>query len=380
MPLKRRGDVWWVRFKHLGEPVELSTEVRGARTGSNRARAAREAERLRVEHRAKNPAPAAGERLSRLAALDIARALNAKADPRHERTLTGIWKPVLTYFGPNRDPSTITDDEMRAYVGQRKARGQTIVRELQAFRRGMKLARIRGRVEVWPRVRSDAPKPEQRGKLHPPAIVVQVLAKVPEQCRRKVLFALATGLRGAELERFSLAWVEPAPVGHPTPWLVRIPPAAAKTRRERIVGLEAWALEEAKGAAAKRLEDGRGQKNRKHPTPWPPAFGAANATRAMREACRELKITPTVTLRDCRHTFATLALARTADPWAVLESMGHSDLRMLSRYQSTTITRAAAVGAAVGRALEAFRGGTAEGGQSDRKRTKSNENGGVDGT
>jgi len=72
---------------------------------------------------------------------------------------------------------------------------------------------------------------------------------------------------------------------------------------------------------------------------------------AEREACRELGYRPAVALRDLRHTFGTLAVRNTGDPWAALQALGHSDLRTTSIYQSTTVERAAATSVAVGKTL-----------------------------
>ena len=54
-----------------------------------------------------------------------------------------------------------------------------------------------------------------------------------------------------------------------------------------------------------------------------------------------------LTLRDMRHTYATLALKGTSDPVAVMRSLGHKDLRMTETYLSSTVARTASASAAV---------------------------------
>lgn len=376
-----RRDIWWIYFEHLGKGVEKSTGISGASRGKNRARAERRADEIKVEHRKENPSLAKGCRLSQLAAIDIARALAAGADPAtRRRTIKGIWLPMRLHWGDDCDPSTLKEPDFTAYVAARRlpgknwkhgAAGQTIVREREAFFRCMGIAKQRGLVvsvpprEWWPKIKRSPAKKTQKGKLHPPAVIAAVLAKVPIQIRRKALFDSATGLRSGELARFSLAWVEPAPDGCETEWIIRVPDWAAKNRRERVLGLPQWALEIAQ------------QEVVAHPD-RDEVFGSSNHGRAFREACAELGYKPAVTMRDLRHTFGTLALKGTADPWAALQVLGHSDLRTTSVYQSTTVQRASATAAAVSKIIAEW--GAESGGPLLPGVEIVNESGGVDGT
>jgi integrase len=52
---------------------------------------------------------------------------------------------------------------------------------------------------------------------------------------------------------------------------------------------------------------------------------------AMQRACARAKI-PTITIRDLRRTFATRGLENGADAVTVADALGHTDLRMISRY------------------------------------------------
>jgi integrase len=58
-----------------------------------------------------------------------------------------------------------------------------------------------------------------------------------------------------------------------------------------------------------------------------------------------------ITLRDLRHTHATLAAHATGDAKAVQSALGHSDLRTTERYLSSTINRTTATAAAVAEVL-----------------------------
>ena len=80
-------------------------------------------------------------------------------------------------------------------------------------------------------------------------------------------------------------------------------------------------------------------------------FGGTDYRRARADALKTIGYDQTITLRDLRHTWATLALAASHDPWATMAALGHADLRTTSIYQSTTIERASAVGDAGARAV-----------------------------
>jgi integrase len=58
-----------------------------------------------------------------------------------------------------------------------------------------------------------------------------------------------------------------------------------------------------------------------------------------------------ISLRDLRHTHATLAAHALGDAKAVQAALGHSDLRTTDRYLSSTIARTTATASAVAEAL-----------------------------
>ncbi|MCP5115691.1 MAG: tyrosine-type recombinase/integrase, partial [bacterium] len=191
-----------------------------------------------------------------------------------------------------------------------------------AATQGYFIAKSRGWIAVvpedWPTIRSDPPKLEQKGKWHPPEIVSAAFECLPPQILDKCLFTSRTGLRATEVERITLDWLEVAPPAAATPWLLRIPAAGAKSRKSRVVGI----TEEAANILRRRATDGK-----------PTVFGKSNHGRALRQASKDIGYDKNITLRDLRHIFGTLAVQMTGDPWAALQVLGHSDLRVTSVYQ-----------------------------------------------
>lgn len=347
---QRQGSAcWWFRFQIA------SREYRGSTRTRDRRAAAVEERRQRALREATAPDRRAGGSVdvAQLAEWDTARALAEGASDSRAQTLEWLWTPIAAHFG-GRPVNQIDHQSLCDYVGTRRAggvRGQTIRREVQALRRGLTIAKRRGillAVLDAPRIRSDAPLESARGMLHPPAILAQWIAALPQDARDEVSLALRTGLRAAELKRIRPSWVEPAPDGAETQYLLRVPAAAAKTRTERIIGLTDSAAE----IVRRRIEA--------EPTAEFVLAQAHHRT-AYRSAARAIGYEGRIKLRDLRHTFATLALRGTGDPWAALESLGHRDLRTTSRYQHTTETRAAATAAAAEKLLDA---GTAKPAQS----------------
>jgi integrase len=228
---------------------------------------------------------------------------------------------------------------------------QTIARELALVKRALLWAQSKGaQIAIphpWPTIKRDPPDPKRSGKYRDPEIVRKFLALLDQDARDEVVIVAMTGVRWAELKRLEYDWVEPAPKGWASPALIRLPESATKTRTTRVVGLPPPALaiiERRKADARKAAEDdGR---------PMSPLVFTSTDYRKQRETARHtMGLDSNITLRDMRHTFASLALQRTGDPTAVLKAMGHADLRMTERYLSSPLERTAALGAAVSVAL-----------------------------
>jgi integrase len=284
--------------------------------------------------------------MSELSAADILKAKSRGVTPHHIRALESLWTVTLRSLG-DVPADSITFETLEDYIGRRReqgVRGQTIRRELAAVKRALTIAVRRRHIaelpSEWPEVRSGPPHPGKRGKLVAPDVIRMVLLEVPQDVRDTMEFALPTGLRAAEVQRLEAAWVEPTAPGSAVAALIRIPAHAAKNRRERIVGLTEPAL----ALIRKRLEaDPKAGR----------VFSQGAHVKALQRACKRLSVSPVVTLRDMRHTFATLALQGTADPTAVQSALGHSDLRTTQRYLSSTVGRTLTASTAVLDQLEA---------------------------
>lgn len=331
-----RSKYYWCRFHVRGHEFRLSTGK------TNRREAESEERRLRAEREAAAAAtaarPAGGVDLATLAGLDVERATASGVSADHLKTLEHQWSSVVSRFG-GVALGAITYDSLQRYIAARRKAGvreQTIRREVQAVRRGLAIAKRRGwilTVPDAPKIKSDPPNLKRKGKLVPVEAIREWLAAMPDDVRDHATVAAVTGLRAKELERLEASWVEPAPPGSATELVLRIPAHAAKTGQERIVGLP-----DAAHSAIRRQVERRPQGG--------PLWGSENHKRARATACRAIGYQGTITLRDLRHTYATLGLAATGDQWATMAALGHSDLRTTSIYQSTTTERAAAVGAA----------------------------------
>ena len=363
---------WWIRFVYQGKEHRESTGT------ENRREAAIKARQIRAEIEAASPRRRRGTvTLEMLSAADIARAENGALTADHLQRLESQWEGILRRLGPTTVAADLRVSDLSVYIAERSRggiRGQTIRRELQALRRGVELKGIEPpapwpTARTHPALRSQAPDPKRRGKLWPLDSIKAFLNELDPDARDEAEFAMLTGLRAQELKRLQATWVEPAPREAAVPAILRLPAHETKNRKERIVGLPMAALFIIKRRIERTPDADR-------------VFSQADHKKQRRLASERLKFPSTLTLRDLRHSYATLALQGTADPTAVQAALGHSDLKTTQRYLSSTITRTAAASAAVETALYGVtRSGRAEeksaqlgrhsGRKSDRRKTKS---------
>lgn len=286
----------------------------------------------------------------RLAADDLDAHKGKGLTDEHVKNLSHIWKTIVrTTPDPYILVTAIDYEWAETYEGLRRSqgvRGQTIARELSAVKRVLVRAKRKGMIQDlpdWPTVRRDPPDEKKRGKFWAPEAVRAFVSELRAECpdaADEVEFIAMTGLRWKEMKRVRATWVEPAPKGSRVEYMLRLPPAGTKTRRERIVGLAAPAFE----IVRRRME---AKPDREL------VFSQHDFKKRRAALCKRLGFPTNLTLRDMRHTYATVALKMSSDPTAVLRAMGHSDLKMTERYLSAVVVDIVDLGQDVAGFLEA---------------------------
>ena len=116
--------------------------------------------------------------------------------------------------------------------------------------------------------------------------------------------------------------------------MVRLPEDGTKTREERLIGIPELTVRDVSAL-------------------WRPGMDlsecilSGNHRRSFAHAARLIGYRRTPTLRDLRHTFATLSLQYGGDLRATQEAMGHRELQSTQRYLSSTTSRTVAAGLVV---------------------------------
>lgn len=339
MSLYKRPDskFWWVRFQINGKEFNKST----GETDKKRARIVEQ--EFRIEATKNPPINLTKETtLAHVIALDVRRAETARKDVG-EQTVTTLkiaWKHLAKFFGIDSHPRAVTPATVRQYLEHRRTagvRGQTIRREIQALRRGLKLAQQEGWIksvpEPWPQVKRDPKDEQRRGKVHPLPILLAYLEEVrrrSDDAADEFCLALFTGLRAGELKRLQEDWVVTAPPDSATGAIIKLPAWATKDREERIVGCPDIALEIIRRRAQKVAAGTPLLFAGKHRTVYRSAAAAIG---------RRFNYTARITLRDCRHTFATLADKLTNDRKAVQDLLGHSSPAITEMYLHSDVAR-----------------------------------------
>lgn len=325
---------WWYRFKIC------ETEFR-ATTGTADRRRAESCERqARSYQEAKSPrgGRVEGVTISYLGGLDYERAEANGVTAKRLRDIKKEWVRICTHLGADSVASAITYESTTSMVAAQRVagrKGQSIIRDLQALKRGALIAEELGALpfppKMWPKVRRDPKSEKHKGKLHPMGVLRgwfdQLDGEVYDECRLIVL----TGLRPEEAEKAAPGWREQFPeLGA----FIHVPGWAAKDRDERYIFLDAEADE-----IFVRCAEGK-----KHDAPL---FSGADHKKARAGACTAIGYPVNITRRDLRATWSTIALQRTGDATAVMESMGHADLSTTQMYQRSTLERQAQTARAV---------------------------------
>jgi integrase len=326
---KQKGSqFWWCQFRVAGELVRQSTGE------TDREAAARFETILKGKLTAAAPTRRRGvKHLRWLSEQDLAAA--SHTTERHRYVLGLRWDTIIAIIG-DVDPAEITAEVLADYVKERRTskvseyhtnttrgvRWQTIKRELADIRRALMRAKAEGWIaelpEPWPKGKADPKKAAQAGKLHDEKTVRAVLREVSPNTADACRVAGATGLRWGELTRLRWSWVKQQKMpGVKVPGVLHLPDEGTKSRRERMLGLDADTL--------KILE-------RRFKQHGDLLFPVGGFSWALRRACQRLKMKTTVTLRDFRHMFATDALERTGDLAAVSKALGHASVATTALY------------------------------------------------
>lgn len=334
--LYRRGEVWWLKFSHNGQPAYLSTGFR------DHAAAQAKARELRYEYEKKHGkgGRAAGVPLMYLEALDIERAEAEGLGGRRAKTLTNIWRHLADHLGSKkRDASTITLADIDAYEGLRrkeKAAGQTIRREVQALVRGLRLAKRATALPSMPFdpedlkiIRTDPKNERTAGKSWSLVEINAVLealstkaktARYPEILR----LVMGTGLRLEELRKVEPSRLRPG-LGDAAA-ILSMAATATKGKKPREVPLTAEMANTVRELFPLSPH-------------WKP-------NRGLKIACIEtLKLSRVLTPRDLRKWY--LNQVATMDVLAAQRLAGHSSVKTTGIYVESDHERAMAAGAKV---------------------------------
>lgn len=348
-----RGNFWWVKFKHRGEVVRLSTEIRTGKGSKAKAKAA--ARQLRAKHEAKAPAASSGVTLEDLCELHLEWLEDKGRGDLRADTVENLWRNLYRHLGgEGRDAMTLTVADIQAYEGARradKARGQTIRREVQALaHKGLVLAKRGDYIDALPfdpadldDIESDAPKLEQTAKARTDREIKRVLLAMSKKAKtagyvRMLKLIRETGLRMEEFRRYHPSWLNPT--------FLRVPTIATKTGRITQVGRD---LPISREAYLTCRDLGHTFKRKKF-------------NHGLEIACERAGVSPVLTPRDLRGTAITEWARK--DPAAAQYLAGHTSLATTAKYVKLGRDAAMKVG------QKALKGAQTRGHKATRKRSK----------
>lgn len=315
-----KGATYYCRFWVGAKEYRLSCKT------ADKAEAEKEARKLRVDREQQRP-PVDRRRpritLEDISVDDIVWAQGKGFNAHHVYSTESKWSQLLLFFGASFDPTKLTTAMLDRYEAHRRkkgVRGQTIRKELQLLKRGLKRRGLL--IPDFPSVRRDPPNEKLRGKYWAPEIISEFLSRLHKDARDEVEFALRTGLRFAEIKRVTATMIEPAPRGTRAAALLRLPAGATKTKNQRVVGLSSESF-----MILQRRSNGV--------RPDQPLFSQANYRKHRERVARDMKLPQNMTLRDMRHTFATELLRAGVDHRTIQDTLGHRTLVTTELYWST---------------------------------------------
>lgn len=295
MPLYKRGEVWWIDLRHGGRRTRRSTGT------TDRQAAKRQHDELATRlHRLKAQGRTLADALlawhqSKTRAPSAARTLRQVRAEYPDRPLGDVTEASLAETWGHLSPGTYN-----------KLAG--------TVRAALNIAAARGWVETAPKIARRA-EPTVEPRYLTAEEAKRLLAELPDHLRPMVAFALATGLRWANVS--GLTW-DRVSLERKVAW---IPASTAKARRTIHVPLSAAALaalRDAQGPRTGFVFTYRGKPLGSPKTAWRKAALRAGV--------------PWFTFHGTRHTWASWhAMAGT--PLDVLQRLGGWETRdMVQRY------------------------------------------------
>jgi integrase len=344
MQIYPRGGVYWCKFKHRGQPWRESTHVRVEGKGAY-AKALQEARVVRSKRILREGPGGRATNQVTLAAIEqlhIESLENKGFGEVRVDTVENLHRNLQRHLGEHRDVMTLRLSDIADYEGRRRkegARGQTIRRERQALRRGLKLAKRDGHIERMPfdwddlePIPGDPKKVSQTAKLRDINVIERVLAKLSVKahtaghvhiCR----YVMMTGLRSGELARAAAFVVRKLGRGQGAPALLEVPDDGSKTSDPRVIPLSP--------AALKIHEE------------WSHRFATVDVAHALKRASNLAGVNPGLTLRDLRKFYVSHA-ARSDLP-AAQKLAGHRKVSTTALYVDADLGRAVRAGVSVTR-------------------------------
>jgi integrase len=323
---------WWVQFNHAGKRYRLSTGC-DAKTA-----AAVEARRLRSEvEQEAGPGGRAGVTLATLEELHVARIRTKGYQPRRVKDIENMWAHLGAVLGEHREVMSLTAADLEMYEGTRRgegAKGQTIRREVQALKLGIKLAKrahlVRREPFDWDLldpIASDPQDERQAGKVWPVATIWKVLDALSKKAKTAgyadMLRLLAkTGLRMEELRRLDPEWIHKPPRGSGLTGVLELPGRATKTGTPRALPLDRDCV-----AIIRR---------------WAGRFARVKFNHALKLASDRAGLPVALTPRDLRATYLTMAA--TSDLLGAQRLGGHTNVATTGRYLHADKARALKAG------------------------------------
>lgn len=331
--LFKRGNIWWTQFKHQGQRHRISTGCTDFKAATIEARRIR----VKLDEERGPGGSAPGVTLAVLEELHVQRCRQKGLGDRRVETIENLWANLERHLGEFREVSDLKSQDVAEYEGKRRAetyrgehiRGQTIRREVQALRLGLKLAKRNGLIERYPfdwddldNIESDSPSVRQEAKARTIDEIERVLAKLSVKAKTAghveiLRLILATGLRMEEFRRCNESWVREAPKESGAAALLVVPADCSKTGTPRTIPLEQSSVETIQG--------------------WALTFPKKDLNKSLWLASSLAGVSPPITPRDLRATYLT-AVA-TCDPLAAQKLGGHSNLATTGLYLDAEIAR-----------------------------------------